>query len=123
MAEGNTVRKGYKTLEAFSYANRLAHLVYDLSDSFPRQETFGLISQLRRAVLSVPANIVEGYAYATGKQKRNFYQIAFASLAEVEYYLEFALERRYLDKSGFEKAELVRLKTGRCLYGLIRSTK
>lgn len=116
-------RKGYKKLDAFRYANKLAHLVYGLTKTLPKEELFVLTSQMRRAALSVAANIVEGYAYATGKQKKHFYNIAFASLVELEYFLEFSLERKYITEAQYKQAEDLRSKAGKCLYGLLKSTK
>ena len=87
--------KGYRNLKAWQKANELAHQVYDLTEKFPKSETFALTSQMRRAAVSVPANIAEGYARNSFKEKKNFYGISLASLAEVEFYIDFSRERRY----------------------------
>lgn len=89
---------GYKKLIAWERANELAHLVYDLTLYFPKEEVFGLTSQLRRAVLSIVLNIVEGQARNNKKEFHRFLAISLSSFAEVEYLLDFALKRKYINR-------------------------
>lgn len=100
--------KGYKNLIAWQNADQLAHKVYDITLMFPKDEIFGLTSQLRRAVLSVPLNIVEGYARNSKNEFHRFLSISLGSLAEVEYLLDFAAKRRYLKENDYQ--ELIQLK-------------
>ena len=71
---------GYRKLIAWQKSNLLAHLIYDITIQFPKDELFGLISQMRRAALSVCANIAEGYSRSSLKDRKHFYQMATASL-------------------------------------------
>jgi four helix bundle protein len=80
----------YKTLIVWQKADELALKVYKLTETFPKKETFGITSQIRRAVLSVPTNIVEGYSRRTKNEFSRFIDIARGSLAETEYLLEFS---------------------------------
>lgn len=82
---------GYKKLIVWHIADELVHLVYDFSIEFPKEELYSLTSQLRRASLSVVANIIEGHARNSRNEFRHFLSIALGSLAEVEYYLELRL--------------------------------
>jgi four helix bundle protein len=89
----------HKNLVVWQKAHSLALSVYKLTDSFPQKETFGIISQIRRAVLSVPTNIVEGYGRRTKNELSRFVDIARGSLAETEYLLDFSNEIGYIRAS------------------------
>jgi len=114
--------KGYRRLIVWKKADELAYQVYRVTNEFPNHERYGLISQMRRAALSVPANIVEGYAHSSRLERRQFYYIARSSLTELEYYIDFAHRRlSYLEASQFENLELLRGEVGSLLNGFIRS--
>lgn len=113
--------KGYRNLKAWELANKLAHLIYNATDKFPKSEIFGLTSQMKRAALSVPANIAEGYMRSTNKDKKHFYNIALASLSELEYYIDFALERKFYPKKTHNNLTSAQTETGKVLTGLIKS--
>jgi len=85
----------YKNLIVWQKANELAIRVYKLTEDFPKKETFGITSQIRRSVLSVPTNIVEGYGRRTKIELSRFFDIARGSLAETEYLLEFSKDLGY----------------------------
>ncbi|HBU07057.1 MAG TPA: four helix bundle protein [Candidatus Magasanikbacteria bacterium] len=86
-----------KTNPLYVKADLLAKEVYKKCRLFPKQEMYGLTSQLRRAVLSIILNIVEGFARQGEKEFRRFLVIAFGSLEETRYLLEFSLEQNYLN--------------------------
>ena len=101
-------------------ADELAYEVYQITKSFPEQERFGLVSQMRRASVSVAANIVEGYAHSTKRERRRFYEIANSSLGELEYYLDFVhLRLNYINQSHHEQLVALREDVGRLLHGLL----
>src|SRR3989338_4650269 len=105
MVTGNTEQEtGYKKLLVWQAADELAHFVYDLTLLFPKDEQFALTSQLRRAVISVVANIIEGYGRYNKNEFRHFLSIALGSLSEVEYYLEFSFKRKYISQIQFDQA-------------------
>jgi four helix bundle protein len=83
-------------------ADKLARDCYRLTEKFPKDELYVLTSQLRRAILSVPANIIEGYARKRIKLFLNHIEIAYASLAESKYFLYFAYKRDYLTQEEYE---------------------
>jgi four helix bundle protein len=114
---------GYKKLIVWERADELAHLIYDLTLSFPKDEVFGLTSQLRRAGLSIVLNIVEGQARNNKKEFHRFLAISLSSLAEVEYLLEFSLKRKYLKQNDFDKALALKESTGQLLWKLYISQK
>jgi four helix bundle protein len=85
----------HKDLIVFQKADELALLIYKTIGKFPKMEAFGITSQLRRAALSVPTNIVEGYARKSKKELAQFINIALGSLAETEYLLDFSKRLGY----------------------------
>ena len=80
--------KSYKELIVWQKGLKLAEEVYRLSDQFPSSEKFGLVSQMRRAVISIPSNIAEGSRRGSPKDYRNFLIFAFSSGAELETQIE-----------------------------------
>lgn len=111
----------YKKLLVWQVADELVHLIYDLTVHFPKDEVYSLTSQLRRAALSVVANIIEGHARNSRNEFRHFLSIALGSLAEVEYYLEFAFKRKYLTSEQFSKVSTLRDRCGQLLWKLYKS--
>ncbi|KKT24698.1 MAG: S23 ribosomal protein [Parcubacteria group bacterium GW2011_GWA2_43_9b] len=84
-------------------ADSLARDCYKLTEKFPKEELYVLTSQLRRAILSVPANIIEGYDRQRRKLFVNHLEIAYASLAEAKYFIYFAYSRQYMKNNDYEK--------------------
>lgn len=84
-------------------ADKFARDVYLLTEKFPKEELYVLTSQLRRAVLSIPANIIEGYARNRKKLFLNHVEIAYGSLAESKYFIYFSYKREYINKEEYEK--------------------
>jgi four helix bundle protein len=99
---------GYKKLSVWMKSDELVKFVYEVSRKFPKDEIYGLTSQLRRASLSVVVNIVEGYARGGKKELRRFLQISWGSLLETEYLIDFAFDQEYLCENEYHK--LVSLK-------------
>lgn len=113
--------KGYKKLVVWKKADELAYRLYLKTKKFPKDEIFGITSQLRRAALSIPTNIVEGSGRQGKREFRHFCNIALGSLAEVEYLLDFCLRVEYLDKKAYEVLSHLRKELGQLLWGLYRS--
>lgn len=89
--------KRFEELIVWQKAHALVLAVYRLSQSFPRTEVYGLTSQLRRAAVSVPANIAEGFGKRGRPDKARFFNIAQGSLEELRYYLILARDLGYSD--------------------------
>lgn len=79
--------KSFQDLLVWQKSHKLVLKIYKISQSFPKEELFGLTSQIRRSIVSVPANIAEGFKRKGIKDKLKFYNIAQASLEESRYYL------------------------------------
>ena len=112
---------GYQKLIAWQAADKLAHKIYDVTLTFPKDELFGLTSQLKRAALSVPTNIVEGHARNNRKEFHRFLGIALSSLAEVEYLLAFSFQRKLIDQSRYREVLELRASCGKVLWRLFSS--
>lgn len=115
--------KRYKKLQVWQKAHQFVLLVYTHTKDFPQHELFGLTSQIRRAVISIAANIVEGQASNSRKDFLSFLNIANRSLVEAEYLLETAFDLNYLAKEKFTELEDLRFKIGNLLNGFMRSIK
>jgi four helix bundle protein len=103
--------KTFEDLKVWQKAHQLVIKIYRLSKGFPRDEMFGLISQLRRAAVSVPANVAEGFKRVAVPDKLRFFNIAQASLEEVRYYLILVHDLKYGDtlKLRIDLAEVSRM--------------
>jgi four helix bundle protein len=96
-------------------------MVYRITKKFPGEEKFSLVSQMRRAAISIPANIAEGFKRRGLQDKIRFYNTAVGSLEELKYFFILAKDLEYTRSNGelVDQANTV----GRLLYGLIRSTE
>ena len=83
--------------------NEFAHGVYDVTKKFPREEIYGITSQIRRASLSVALNYIEGYARKRSLVKKNFWEISYGSLQESKYLLEFSFEECLIAEIDYNK--------------------
>ncbi len=119
----SNLKHGYKNLIAWQKADELARKVYFLTTTFPKEEVYGLTSQLRRAGLSVPTNIVEGYGRNNKKEFHHFLSITLGSLAEAGYLLEFAFAQLLINKSEFEKIIKLKEEVGQIVWKLYISMK
>jgi len=113
--------KGFRKLIVWQRAHQWVLLIYKLTEKFPKHEMFGLMSQMRRAAVSVAANMAEGYAAGGKSQFGRYLDIAQGSLAEVEYYLILALDLKYITQAEYDHTESLRAETGFLLHRLIES--
>jgi len=109
----------FEDLSVWQKAHQLVLQVYRITGSFPAEERFGLSSQMRRAAVSVPANLAEGFKKRGVKDKLNFYNIAQGSLEELRYYLILSKDLGYLS-DNHEMVEAAD-EIARMLHGLIAS--
>jgi four helix bundle protein len=112
--------RDFRNIVAWQKADDLAVQVYRLTESLPKSEIFGLTAQMRRAAISVAANIAEGSARATLKDYTHFLFIAKSSLVEVEYYLHLCQRLGYLDEDKYNGMTQMQKEAARVLQGLIK---
>ncbi len=115
--------RDYHKLRAFELADQLAVAIYKCTKSFPKEEMFGLTSQIRRAAVSAPSNIVEGCAKSSQADYARFLEIAYGSVCEVEYQLSLAERLGFLESQSAKEITSLANETGRVLNGLLRSLK
>ena len=97
--------QNYKELKVWQEAHQFALNIYKITKSFPKDETFGVTSQLRRAAVSIPCNIAEGCGRYTSKDFANFLQIALGSTNETEYLLLISNDLGYISDHDFVHLE------------------
>ncbi len=100
----------FEKLEIYNLSVELAVDVYSLTKSWPSEEKFGMISQIRRASTSIGANIAEGVSRFSNKEKARFIEIAFGSTMEVIHFLNLAVRFDYIDSATLEKMKLQSLE-------------
>jgi four helix bundle protein len=111
----------YRNLIVWQKAHELALLIYRLTDKFPMHERYALTTQIRRAALSIPTNIVEGYNRKSKKEFVHFIDIALGSLAEVEYLLEFSVDMGYIDRASVNEVDGLIEEVGKLLWSIQKS--
>ena len=115
--------RDHTKLRAFELADEVAVLVYRVTAGFPREELYGLTSQIRRAAVSVPSNIVEGCARDSQADYLRFLYIAFGSLKELHYQLNLSKRLGFLRNQDLSLIEPKIVETEKVLNGLIRSLR
>ena len=115
--------RDHTKLRAFELADELAMLVYQLTAEFPKEELFGLTSQIRRAAVSVASNIVEGCARDSEADYLRFLNIAFGSLRELHYQLNLSKRLGFLPNEDSSLIEPKVVETEKVLNGLIRALR
>ncbi|HBG81757.1 TPA: four helix bundle protein [candidate division CPR2 bacterium] len=104
-------------------SDELAHLVYSLTRHFPKEELYGLTSQLRRAALSVPLNIVEGFARQGDRSFKQFLLISYGSLKETKYLLNFSFKEGWITKEDYKTMIALAEEVGKILWAVIVKVK
>jgi len=115
--------RDFRKIEAWQLADDFAVAVYEATKAFPKEEVYGITSQIRRAVTSVAANIVEGASRESAKGYAHFLQIARGSLAETQYFLHLARRLAYLDQELAAELEQAARRVFGCLHGLIQAVR
>jgi four helix bundle protein len=115
------IRAGYEKLLVWQKADELAYETYLATRTFPKEEMYAMTSQVRRAALSVPTNLVEGYGRQGKNEFRQFVNIALGSLAEARYLLGFCLKLKYLKPPEHGRLEALAEEVGRLLWRFYES--
>jgi four helix bundle protein len=115
--------RDHTKLRAFQLADELAIHIYRISLNFPKEEMFGLTSQMRRCAVSVPSNIVEGSARESHAEYLRFLEIAFGSLRELHYQYGLAVRLGYISENKTDNLESKLTETEKVLGSLVRSLR
>ena len=121
--ESKTAIKSFTDLEVWREAHELVLIIYQLTKKFPKEEFFGLISQMRRAMVSVTSNIAEGFSRQGFREKLQFYYMALGSLTEVQSQLLIAKDLNYLNQEEFNKIAEQVISVHKLLNAFISKTK
>jgi four helix bundle protein len=117
------VLRNFKELKVWEKAHRLTLEVYKVTSSFPKDELYGLTSQIRRAAASVPANIAEGCGRESKVELARFLQISLGSASELEYHLLLARDLQILSEATYVPLEAQVTEVKRMLTALIQRIK
>ena len=115
------MEKPHKKLDVWRAAMKSTTMIYKLTNKFPEEEKFGLVSQMRRASISIPCNIAEGAARQGKKEFKNFVSMAQGSLSELDTQLELSILLGYLSTKDIQEIWDQLLRIDKMLSGLIRS--
>jgi four helix bundle protein len=111
--------RSFKDLNAWKEAHKLVLLIYQVTKEFPKDEQFGLTSQLRRAAVSITSNIAEGF----NKEKAQFYSMALGSLSEVQSQLIIAADLKFIQSTQFSQLDSQTTTVSKLTNGLIKKSK
>lgn len=115
--------KDYRTLNSWKAAHELTLRIYEKTKTFPKEELFGLTSQIRRACASVPANIAEGCGRDGDPELKRFLNIALGSACELDYFILLAGELKYLSPTDHAELAAAILRLRQQLGAFIQELK
>jgi four helix bundle protein len=117
------LEKPHKKLEVWQKSVNLVKGVYEITSSFPKSEEYGLGNQMRRAAVSIPANISEGAARQTKREFIQFLHMAQGSLSELDTHFEVVRTLGYIKENGLKDLSPLMIEIDKMLTGLIKSLK
>lgn len=94
--------KNFRNMQVWQKSHSLVLEIYKMTEFFPKEETYGLSAQIRRAVASIPTNIAEGCGRGSRKELKQFLRISMGSASEVEYQILLSFELGYIKKCAYE---------------------
>jgi len=120
---GNNKIQSFTDLLVWQESHKLVLMIYQATKNFPKEELFGLTSQLRRAAVSITSNIAEGFSRQGYKEKLQFYYMALGSLTESQNQLLIAKDLNYLEQIEFNKIAEQSISVHKLLNGFVAKTK
>jgi four helix bundle protein len=117
------IEKPHKKLDVWKKSIELVKRIYELTKTFPKIEEYGLTNQMRRAAISIPANISEGAARQTKKEFIQFLHMAQGSLSELDTHLEISLRLGYIKEISLQELSVLMNNIDKMITGLIKSLK
>ena len=113
----------FTDLNAWKESHKLVLEIYRITKSFPREEIFGITSQMRRAAVSITSNIAEGFGRYSSKEQIQFFYIAFGSAIELSNQLIISKDIKYISESDYINIDKLLLNSRKLISGLIRYNK
>jgi four helix bundle protein len=115
--------KPHKKLDVWRLSMELSRMTYRCTANYPDEEKFGLVSQMRRAAISVPSNLTEGAARSSSNEFRHFVSIARSSLIELDTQFDLSQQLGFITKEARLEVDAVLIRIDKMLYALQRSLK
>ncbi len=122
MGQGAKIRS-FTDLDAWKEGHKLVLMIYGITKQFPKDELFGLTSQIRRCSVSITSNIAEGFSRQSYKEKIQFYSIALGSVTELQNQLLIARDVSYIKQDEFLPIAEKSIKVHKIINGLIKSSR
>ena len=121
---GKGMQHGYKDLKVYERSYKAALAIYRLTENFPKEEKYGITSQIKRASISIPLNIAEGYAKKESQQEfKRFLMMAIGSANEMSVLIDFAKDLNLINAEQHRKANAEYEEIGKMLSGMIKAIK
>lgn len=111
----------FKKLNVWIKSKELCLFVYKITKQFPKEELYGITSQIRRAVISIPSNIAEGYAKTSVKENLRFVEIAYGSYYELITQIEISKDIKFISDNDYNNLIVLLNDVGKLLYGYKKS--
>ena len=116
------MQNGYKDLKVYERSYKAALAIYRLTEAFPKEEKYGITNQIRRASVSIPLNIAEGYAKRESQQEfKRFLMMAIGSVNEMSVLVDFAKDLKLITAEQHSKANAEYEEIGKMLNGMIKT--
>lgn len=115
--------QSFTDLIAWREGHQLVLAIYKVTAQFPQRESYALVDQMRRCVVSITSNIAEGFSRKTNKEKAQFYYMSLGSTTELQNQLLIAKDLQYMDKNIFDQLANSTIQVHKLLFGLIKSSK
>ena len=115
--------KSFTDLNAWKESHKLILMIYKETKQFPKEELFGLVSQMRRCAVSITSNIAEGFSRQSYKEKTQFYSISHGSLTELQNQLLISKDVGFISKERFEELAEQAIIAHKIITGLIKKSK
>ena len=112
--------KNFTDLETWKEGHKLVLLIYKLTNKFPKDELYGIVSQMRRCVVSITSNVAEGFSRKSSKDKIRFYVMALGSITELQNQLIISRDLDYINEGEFDESVEQLIKTQKLVNGLVR---
>lgn len=115
--------QSFTDLDAWKEGHQLVLMVYKATKVFPKEEVFGLVSQMRRCAVSITSNIAEGFSRQSYKEKVQFYAIALGSVTELQNQLLITRDVKFVKEESFQEMAQQSVRVHKVLNGLIKKSK
>ncbi|OGL88595.1 hypothetical protein A3I42_02915 [Candidatus Uhrbacteria bacterium RIFCSPLOWO2_02_FULL_49_11] len=120
--DSKTIRS-FTDLDAWKEGHKLALIMYEVTKTFPKEEIFSLIMQMRRAAVSITSNIAEGFSRQSYKEKLQFYSISLGSLTELQNQSLVARDVKFMSEVDFQRIAQQSIRVSKLVNGLIKKCR